>query len=420
MDFTQTHYLPSSLSDHTPLLIQFSSSPRPLVRFQFYDMWIKHKDFSHLLACIPSLHATLPKMQHLKIYLNKLRPMLMKLNRHHFADLRAQPDAARLELTTLQSKLAEDSIFHSYSSKIKYGDDNTRLFHARARQRKLSSYIYSLADDGGNYVEGFDQVKHIMIAFYKNLLGKAADSRKNVDLQVIHHGPTLSPEDQMGLCKAFTNKDIKDALHSIPSFKSPGPDGYSSGFFKAIWEKTSIMIKEDMKRTSSPQRLLEWRMGKPYKVAQGYKWQLQLQDKAPWAGFIWSRANIPSYAFISWVFIQGRLPTKVRLAKFHPQQAVGCLLCSAAEEDNVHLIFTCTFASKAWEALRDWWKGIPLGINRTQMLRMIKHTKEPKLRKQITGAIMVAAIYNIWRARNHAMFKNHIMPVAQIIKGIKE
>ena len=33
MDFTQTHYLPSSLSDHTPLLIQFSSSPRPLARF---------------------------------------------------------------------------------------------------------------------------------------------------------------------------------------------------------------------------------------------------------------------------------------------------------------------------------------------------------------------------------------------------
>ena len=95
------------------------------------------------------------------------------------------------------------------------------------------------------------------------------------------------------------------------------------------------------------------------------------------------------------------------------------LLCSAAEEDDAHVVFTCTFASKVWEALRDWWKGIPLGINRTQMLRMIKHTKESKLRKQITRAIMVAAIYNIWRARNHAIFKNHIMLVAQIIKGIK-
>ena len=33
MEFTQTHYLPYELSDHTPLLIMFSSSPRPQVKF---------------------------------------------------------------------------------------------------------------------------------------------------------------------------------------------------------------------------------------------------------------------------------------------------------------------------------------------------------------------------------------------------
>ena len=116
------------------------------------------------------------------------------------------------------------------------------MFHARARQRKLSSYIYSLADDRGSYVEGFVQVKQIAFDFYKNLLGRKADSRKKVDLQVIQHGPILSPEDQMGLYRAFTNKDIKDAIHSIPSFKSPGPDGYNSGFFKATWDITGTMV----------------------------------------------------------------------------------------------------------------------------------------------------------------------------------
>jgi len=109
MDYTQTHYLPSSLLDHNPLLIQFSSSPRPLARFHFCDMWTKHKDFGHITTSIPSTSANLPKLQQLKIYLDKLRPKLMKLNRHHFADLRTQQDAARLELTTLQSKMAEAS-----------------------------------------------------------------------------------------------------------------------------------------------------------------------------------------------------------------------------------------------------------------------------------------------------------------------
>jgi len=45
---------PPSLSDHTPLLIQFSSYPRPLARFHFSDMWTKHKDFGQIIASIPS------------------------------------------------------------------------------------------------------------------------------------------------------------------------------------------------------------------------------------------------------------------------------------------------------------------------------------------------------------------------------
>jgi len=61
-------------------------------------------------------------------------------------------------------------------------------------------------------------------------------------MQVIHLGPTLNFEDQIGLCKQFSNKDVKDALFSIPNFKSPGPNGYNSGFFKASWGTIGPMI----------------------------------------------------------------------------------------------------------------------------------------------------------------------------------
>ena len=41
---------------------------------------------------------------------------------------------------------------------INYGDDNTRIFFAKAKQRKLASYIYKIKDTKGDLVEGFDQV----------------------------------------------------------------------------------------------------------------------------------------------------------------------------------------------------------------------------------------------------------------------
>ncbi|KAJ8420784.1 hypothetical protein Cgig2_030492 [Carnegiea gigantea] len=88
---------------------------------------------------------------------------------------------------------------------LKYGDDCTRFFFARAKQRKLSTYIYSIRDARRTEVEGFDQ-------------------RHPIDIETLSHGPILSPEQQINLCKAFNDKEIKETLFSIPNHKSPGPD----------------------------------------------------------------------------------------------------------------------------------------------------------------------------------------------------
>ncbi|XP_062086329.1 uncharacterized protein LOC133792438 [Humulus lupulus] len=48
-------------------------------------------------------------------------------------------------------------------------------------------------------------------------------------------GPKLSVEKQVKLLKPFSKKEIRDSLFGIPITKSPGPDGFGSGFFKAIW-----------------------------------------------------------------------------------------------------------------------------------------------------------------------------------------
>ena len=46
----------------------------------------------------------------------------------------------------------------------------------------------------------------------------------------------------MTLCSPFTAADIKEAMFSIPSIKSPGPDGYNSSFFKATWDITGPLV----------------------------------------------------------------------------------------------------------------------------------------------------------------------------------
>jgi len=50
------------------------------------------------------------------------------------------------------------------------------------------------------------------------------------------------PRDLSTLEVPFTQEEIKATIHSMPSDKAPGPDGFTGVFFKKCWE----IIKEDV------------------------------------------------------------------------------------------------------------------------------------------------------------------------------
>lgn len=57
-----------------------------------------------------------------------------------------------------------------------------------------------------------------------------------VNSQVVELGPKLTLNQQLTLMQPFSEQDIKAALWFISEIKSPGPDGYNSGFFKRAWD----------------------------------------------------------------------------------------------------------------------------------------------------------------------------------------
>uniref|UniRef100_A0A803N6L1 Uncharacterized protein n=1 Tax=Chenopodium quinoa TaxID=63459 RepID=A0A803N6L1_CHEQI len=59
---------------------------------------------------------------------------------------------------------------------------------------------------------------------------------------VIQEGPVLTDLQRTRLCRPFTEDDVKVAVWSIDEDKSPGPNGYTSKFFKNSWN----IVKEDV------------------------------------------------------------------------------------------------------------------------------------------------------------------------------
>ena len=217
------------------------------------------------------MHPSASKLLALKHLLCNLEGPLGQLNKHKYADIYSQQARAKDILIQAQVSLQNDPfnaelvqqdnmarqnyvmITQSALSLIKqqskaewvgYGDDCSRFFMAKIKQRKAMTSIYQLKDKQGQWVRGFDEVADIMTDFYTDLLGRHDSQRCHIDPQVTQYGHTLSLEQQIKLCQSFKDNEIKQALFSIPDFKSPGPDGFNSGFKLAGSRQAQWFLKQ--------------------------------------------------------------------------------------------------------------------------------------------------------------------------------
>ncbi|XP_062100649.1 uncharacterized protein LOC133806576 [Humulus lupulus] len=104
---------------------------------------------------------------------------------------------------------------------LKNGDANTKLFHSSIRNRRIQNSIYSVWDMKGNWVDT-----------------QEGEGRKSVLTKVVQDGKVITAQQAEFLLENYTDKEVKVALFSIPDEKAPGPDGYSSTFFKQTWDIT--------------------------------------------------------------------------------------------------------------------------------------------------------------------------------------
>jgi len=67
------------------------------------------------------------------------------------------------------------------------------------------------------------------------MLGKESTATEAVEEVIIAVGLILTDSEGIQLREHVTDEEIKNALWSIPGNKSPGPDGFTSQFFKDAW-----------------------------------------------------------------------------------------------------------------------------------------------------------------------------------------
>ena len=138
---------------------------------------------------------------------------------------------------------------------LKLGDQNTRFFHKAVKARNARSAIKAIISGNGCRIAEPEAIKEEAVGFFKNVLCVDGPS---FDQEYVDNigGITWSTQHLDILKGEITHEEIKKAMFSIDDNKAPGPDGFSSLFFKAAWSIIGSEVVEAVTSFFKSGRLL--------------------------------------------------------------------------------------------------------------------------------------------------------------------
>lgn len=120
---------------------------------------------------------------------------------------------------------------------LQVGDKNNKAFHNAAKIRETRNAIREIKCSDGRVVTNQEEIKKEAERFFTEFLTYEPRGIEGKSIEEIQSFlPFRCNEEERGnLIRAVTEEEVREVVFKMPSNKSPGPDGYTSEFFKASW-----------------------------------------------------------------------------------------------------------------------------------------------------------------------------------------
>ncbi|KAL9238855.1 hypothetical protein vseg_013227 [Gypsophila vaccaria] len=257
------HFLLEGVFDHCPCLIQSAGSQsRKSESFKYYNMWSMAPEFKSIIRERWSMevrgHTMFQVVSKMKLLKKDLRVLNKGLfsNIEHSVDMdvqlllqrqiELQASPADRDLLLAESEAATSVRFlleakHRFliqRSKAKWaqqGDDNTTFFHSCIKERRQYNRVVMIKDPTRRVADTNATIQSAFLHYYKQLLGTSARV-DHVHVNTVKWGICIKEDQWAALLSVPSDQEIKEAMFSIDDTKAPGPDGYTSRFFKDTWD----------------------------------------------------------------------------------------------------------------------------------------------------------------------------------------
>ncbi|GJU28782.1 RNA-directed DNA polymerase, eukaryota [Tanacetum coccineum] len=260
------------LSDHRPILLResrFDYGPSP---FRFYHHWLEVDGFNNFVEDIWSvapgnnsnpLCCMAMKLKFLKLKIKEWNQRNMKDLKSGKAKLKEDLEAldadidkgnGTADMVTKRSEVVNSlqeidklqTMEIAQKAKIKWcieGDENSSFFHGMLNKRRSQLSICGIMVDGV-WIEDPLKVKREFYQHFSNRFAKPVDQRAHINME---YPNTITLEQQIDLECDVTKEELKKAVWDCGIDKSPGPDGFTFGFYRRFWSTIENDVFEAVK-----------------------------------------------------------------------------------------------------------------------------------------------------------------------------
>ena len=132
-------------------------------------------------------------------------------------------------------------------------NQNSKFCHLFMISHKQKNHTTSLIFEEGNRLERHEDMETVLISCFFFLLIEEGHERWEDIARITFHVPRLiTTEQNVTLLYLVSRDKVESVIKSMPSNKAPGPDGFTSNFFKACWPILGMDIVEVLEE---PRRL---------------------------------------------------------------------------------------------------------------------------------------------------------------------
>ncbi|XP_010418651.1 PREDICTED: uncharacterized protein LOC104704229 [Camelina sativa] len=251
-------------SDHSPCCVFLDTmKPKPRKPSKFLSLLNNNPEFANLLSTWwNAVTYDCSKMLNVSKKLKELKSIIKDFSKLNYSNLEMRTAEAYEELLSSQQILLSTNspqvvqlekeahtkwstlakVEESYllqKSRICWledGDRNSKFFYLVVASRLAQNQILYLLDEQDQIVDSEQGIRKLAVDFYTRLLGSKGYSRPSMVEEIQGILPQRCSEAVVQLLDSrVTAEDIKTVLFSLPTNKSPGPDGYCAEFFTAKW-----------------------------------------------------------------------------------------------------------------------------------------------------------------------------------------